>query len=886
MKTIFAIILPFCAVTCMQAQVTYFGSNNYFLNLFTNTGFSSYDWRFEPLKTDLERGWLKGDVAKVVTTINDNASLRGSGTLFADTTYYNRQGNITKIVAPILDNFFFDGKNLRPDTWLYEYNANGKLKEYTKHTANQRHVHTMQQDGRGNIVREIYPDYVTWSWGYDTNGTLMSGATHTIGGEVTHNLKYQNGQLISMSPVGIEKPGTVTYTYAPNGRMASMKYFFVDGYDDEVWYIETTITLSYNDKGDIIQAVREEWNNTSKWVRKQQMGKSIYNITYTYDDKDNWTRAVMSRKSMYGGKTTENTPNAITVTRAITYGQASASTSPATNITLTNYEVGKGKKSGKGVLEWSDGSRYEGDVKNGMRNGQGKYTYANGDIYLGGWKDDMMHGKGIYRFKNGDMYEGDYMNGERTGQGIFTYADTMKYVGQFKKGLKDGFGTLTWADGSLYEGYWVEDNAHGRGKLTLAVGYVYDGEWADGQMNGEGVILLPDGTKFKGHFKNGMKNGKGVEETPDGIRFEGFFVNDQKDGSFVEKDRTGKVVRQGVYSSGNMDSSNENQGDKKARMPFSACERQNDGQTSNGAYAALDVSLAVPKGEVTAQRNVARGIRAICDRSPVAEKLGKAPIDASIEGIADYYVSAFKKGLRTGKVYPLCTYSLRICEKFQNRVGVVFSVTTGVWGNGGPWEYDTFVRFSDSKVLDSKYLVKIPAVKIRALVQKYASEELSSIISVEEGDYQVMPATDGKANLHVSMGSHFFENVEVPVEEVVPYLTAEGKAVFEVQTRNTSVAPPVPADAQNCRKERLIVMNGGTLYPYNVVCGSFDNIDEANNLRKILIAKKYSAQVALNPDTGRYRVIAASFDNYASVVQARNKLQSAYPNAWLLYRIY
>ena len=827
MKTIFAIILPFCAVTCMQAQVTYFGSNNYFLNLFTNTGFSSYDWRFEPLKTDLERGWLKGDVAKVVTTINDNASLRGSGTLFADTTYYNRQGNITKIVAPILDNFFFDGKNLRPDTWLYEYNANGKLKEYTKHTANQRHVHTMQQDGRGNIVREIYPDYVTWSWGYDTNGTLMSGATRTIGGEVTHNLKYQNGQLISMSPVGIEKPGTVTYTYAPNGRMASMKYFFVDGYDDEIWYIETTITLSYNDKGDIIQAVREEWNNTSKWVRKQQMGKSIYNITYTYDDKDNWTRAVMSRKSMYGGKTTENTPNAITVTRAITYGQASASTSPATNITLTNYEVGKGKKSGKGVLEWSDGSRYEGDVKNGMRNGQGrhtfangdvytgewiqdkrnglgrytwtngiyyegnwkdnkksgkgtfdwrdgsryegdmendmrngqgKYTYANGDVYLGGWKDDKMHGKGIYRFNNGDIYEGDYLNGERTGQGIFSYMDKRKYVGQFRNGLMDGFGTYTWPDGDRYEGYWMEDRKHGRGKMTFANGYAYDGEWAADKMNGKGALLLPDGT-----------------------RFEGSFINDQMDGPFVEKDCTGKVIRQGIDSSNNTDFNNEKQGNKSTRMLFSDCERQDGGQTSNGAYAELDVSLAIPKGEGTAQRNVARGIRAICDRSPVADKLGKAPIDASIEGIADYYVSAFKKGLRTGKVYPLCTYSLRISEKFQNRVGVVFSVTTGVWGNGGPWEYDTFVRFSDGKVLDSKNLVNIPKTQLRALVKKYESEEFSTYISVEEGGYQVMPAADGKACLHVSTGSHFFENVEVPVEEVAPYLTAEGKAVFEAQ---------------------------------------------------------------------------------------------------------
>lgn len=108
---------------------------------------------------------------------------------------------------------------------------------------------------------------------------------------------------------------------------------------------------------------------------------------------------------------------------------------------------------------------------------------------------------------------------------------------------------------------------------------------------------------------------------------------------------------------------------------------------------------------------------------------------------------------------------------------------------------------------------------------------------------------------------------------------------LELSTTPVTTTAPVPADAQNCRKERLIVMNGGTLYPYNVVCGSFDNIDEANNLRKTLIAKKYSAQVAQNPDTGKYRVIAASFDNYASVVQARDKLRSAYPNAWLLYRI-
>ena len=71
-------------------------------------------------------------------------------------------------------------------------------------------------------------------------------------------------------------------------------------------------------------------------------------------------------------------------------------------------------------------------------------------------------------------------------------------------------------------------------------------------MNGEGVLRLADGTKFKGHFKEGMKNGKGVEEAADGTRFEGSFFNDQKDGSFVEKDKTGKVIRKGIYSRGKL----------------------------------------------------------------------------------------------------------------------------------------------------------------------------------------------------------------------------------------------------------------------------------------------------------------------------------------------
>ena len=75
--------------------------------------------------------------------------------------------------------------------------------------------------------------------------------------------------------------------------------------------------------------------------------------------------------------------------------------------------------------------------------------------------------------------------------------------------------------------------------------------------------------------------------------------------------------------------------------------------------------------------------------------------------------------------------------------------------------------------------------------------------------------------------------------------------VTPVVTTTTPTTPTVENTA-NDRQERLTVMNGGTLKAFNVVCGSFSNVDNANNLRNTLVAKGYSAQVAQNPETGMY----------------------------------
>lgn len=119
-------------------------------------------------------------------------------------------------------------------------------------------------------------------------------------------------------------------------------------------------------------------------------------------------------------------------------------------------------------------------------------------------------------------------------------------------------------------------------------------------------------------------------------------------------------------------------------------------------------------------------------------------------------------------------------------------------------------------------------------------------------------------------------------QEAVAQQTSEPVSVQPVVTTQT----PANVDNSNVRSERLNVMNGGTLKAYNVVCGSFKSLDNANNLRNTLVNAGYSAQVAQNPETGMYRVIASSFENKADATVSRDQLRATYKDAWLLYRTY
>ncbi|MBQ7685847.1 MAG: SPOR domain-containing protein [Bacteroidaceae bacterium] len=117
------------------------------------------------------------------------------------------------------------------------------------------------------------------------------------------------------------------------------------------------------------------------------------------------------------------------------------------------------------------------------------------------------------------------------------------------------------------------------------------------------------------------------------------------------------------------------------------------------------------------------------------------------------------------------------------------------------------------------------------------------------------------------------QQVTAPVQ-VTPVVTP-------VQTV-TPVTTTPPEDNSDLRSESLKAVSG-TLQAYNVVCGSFKSLDNANNLCSTLKNKGYNAIIAQNPATDMYRVIATSSSSKADAVSSRDKLRATYPDAWVLY---
>jgi hypothetical protein len=116
-------------------------------------------------------------------------------------------------------------------------------------------------------------------------------------------------------------------------------------------------------------------------------------------------------------------------------------------------------------IHFSDGSSYEGDMKNGLFCGKGMFLYANGDYYEGDFENHLYHGEGkLMKKSENNSYIGHFFNGQRSGYGIYTYSNGDIYKGEFLNGKRHGKGEFYFrTTQDIFKGNYVNDKKHGEG---------------------------------------------------------------------------------------------------------------------------------------------------------------------------------------------------------------------------------------------------------------------------------------------------------------------------------------------------------------------------------------------------------------------------------------
>lgn len=221
-------------------------------------------------------------------------------------------------------------------------------------------------------------------------------------------------------------------------------------------------------------------------------------------------------------------------------------------------ETLKGIMSGKGILYYNNGLRYDGDWKEGLKSGSGILLYPNGDRYEGEFHNDKIHGRGVLKYRNGDVFCGQWINGLKAGEGILRtkrgniyqgvwskdslykgtmISDSNKYVGSFSTLSPNGFGIYYYRNGMRYVGNWNFGRKNGLGTLYHKDGKIECGQWDNG------ILLKSDGHYIAGDSIYGID----VSYRQENIDWDNLMFIANKNGSVVCEQTNNSKFYQPVF---------------------------------------------------------------------------------------------------------------------------------------------------------------------------------------------------------------------------------------------------------------------------------------------------------------------------------------------------
>lgn len=189
---------------------------------------------------------------------------------------------------------------------------------------------------------------------------------------------------------------------------------------------------------------------------------------------------------------------------------------PGTPYKYYRGDVQSGVFTGRGVLVYSNGDRYEGQMRNGRPNGRGTFiNVANSERYSGDFRNGEFYGRGNYTYKNGATYQGQFAGSQPHGLGTLTFRDeqarrTYTYRGRFYLGVVNGNGTMRSSDNIVCNGVFYSNDFSGYAECAYPLGHpsgfkTYNGYVKNSQPDGKGTVVYQDGRSAAGEFRSGQR---------------------------------------------------------------------------------------------------------------------------------------------------------------------------------------------------------------------------------------------------------------------------------------------------------------------------------------------------------------------------------------------
>ncbi|CAI2377445.1 unnamed protein product [Moneuplotes crassus] len=160
----------------------------------------------------------------------------------------------------------------------------------------------------------------------------------------------------------------------------------------------------------------------------------------------------------------------------------------STNLNDHQFVIGQfssDKCTGKGLYIFSNGSYYEGDLKDLYAHGYGKIVSKKGFEYEGQWENDLWHGLGTEVECNGDVYRGEFVRHEREGEGVLVDKSGVRYEGEFRSGKKHGYGVQVDCEKTEFYANFEYDLVEGLCWIVKMDGAMFRGKWdVEDEMTG------------------------------------------------------------------------------------------------------------------------------------------------------------------------------------------------------------------------------------------------------------------------------------------------------------------------------------------------------------------------------------------------------------------